>query len=60
MIVFIGLPYFINFFLPLPNLLLTIPSTLIILVSMLLPLHEEIRILRIGTYYHKELEFKGE
>ena len=60
LIVFIGLPYFINFFLPLPNLLLTIPSTLIILVSMLLPLHEEIRILRIGTYYHKELEFKGE
>ena len=39
---------------------LTLPSTLVILISMLLPLREEIRILRIGTYYHKELEVKGE
>lgn len=60
LILYVGLPYFINFFLPLPSFFLTLPSTLVILISMLLPLREEIRILRIGTYYHKELEVKGE
>ena len=60
LIMYVGLPYFINFFLPLPSFFLTLPSTLVILISMLLPLREEIRILRIGTYYHKELEVKGE
>lgn len=60
LIVYVSFPYFINFFLPLPSLLLTLPSTLVILVSMFMPLREEIRILRIGTYYHKELELKGE
>ena len=60
LILYVGLPYFVNFFLPLPSFFLTLPSTLVILISMLLPLREEIRILRIGTYYHKELEVKGE
>ena len=60
LIMYVGLPYFVNFFLPLPSFFLTLPSTLVILISMLLPLREEIRILRIGTYYHKELEVKGE
>ena len=60
LILYVGLPYFVHFFLPLPSFFLTLPSTLVILISMLLPLREEIRILRIGTYYHKELEVKGE
>ena len=60
LILYVGLPYFINFFLPLPSFFLTLPSTLVILISMLMPLREEIRILRIGTYYHRELELKGE
>ena len=60
LILYVGLPYFVNFFLPLPSFFLTLPSTLVILISMLMPLREEIRILRIGTYYHRELELKGE
>ena len=60
LILYVGLPYFINFFLPLPSFFLTLPSTLVILISMLMPLREEIRIFRIGTYYHRELELKGE
>ena len=60
LIMYVGLPYFVNFFLPLPSFFLTLPSTLVILISMLMPLREEIRILRIGTYYHRELELKGE
>ena len=60
LILYVGLPYFVNFFVPLPSFFLTLPSTLVILISMLMPLREEIRILRIGTYYHRELELKGE
>ena len=60
LILYVGLPYFVNFFLPLPSFFLTLPSTLVILISMLMPLREEIRIFRIGTYYHRELELKGE
>lgn len=60
LILYVGLPYFVNFFLPLPSFFWTLPSTLVILISMLMPLREEIRILRIGTYYHRELELKGE
>ena len=60
LILYVGLPYFVNFFLPLPSFFLTLPSTLVILISMLMPLREEIRILRIGIYYHRELELKGE
>ena len=60
LILYVGLPYFVNFFLPLPSFFLALPSTLVILISMLMPLREEIRILRIGTYYHRELELKGE
>ena len=60
LILYVGLPYFVHFFLPLPSFFLTLPSTLVILISMLIPLREEIRILRIGTYYHRELELKGE
>ena len=60
LILYVGLPYFVNFFLPLPSFFLTLPSTLVILISMLMPLREEIRILRIGTHYHRELELKGE
>ena len=60
LILYVGLPYFVNFFLPLPSFFLTLPSTLVILISILMPLREEIRILRIGTYYHRELELKGE
>ena len=60
LILYVGLPYFVHFFLPLPSFFLTLPSTLVILISMLMPLREEIRILRIGTYYHRELELKGE
>ena len=60
LILYVGLPYFVNFFLPLPSFFLTLPSTLVIMISMLMPLREEIRILRIGTYYHRELELKGE
>ena len=60
LILYVGLPYFVNFFLPLPSFFLTLPSTLVIMISMLMPLREEIRIFRIGTYYHRELELKGE
>ena len=60
LILYAGLRFFVNFFLPLPSFFLTLPSTLVIMISMLMPLREEIRILRIGTYYHRELELKGE
>lgn len=54
-VLFVGLPYIINFWFPLPTFYLALPPLVLIIVGLLTDISEHVRMLRINSFYKKYL-----
>lgn len=54
LVILVGLPYVVNYVLPLPAFLLTLPVTVVILTGMLIAFVDEFKVLRIGMWYDND------